>query len=173
MQVVSTTHLFHYLFNEAEDTLSSMLENGLCPLSDFPDSQRWKDIMAYKADFFETIYENFAKPIINKPYENSGVFLTPIDFYNLPNTFLFDKRRIAVPVERIDAEYSVMTYVYEDERVSLAFDKENLQNVAELWQEDLVREWFGKDQTRVFFYVPQLVTYRRVPVSADDIQKPA
>jgi hypothetical protein len=171
--VCSTSHLFHYLFNERSEVLDSILKDGLRPLSDFPESERWKQIKAYKADFFEAIYEGFAKPIIQKPYENSGIFLTPIDFHKLPNTFLYDKTRLAIPMERINAEYSAISYEYKGQRILQAFDKKNLEDVAELWQEDLVREWFGKDSSRVFLYVPQMVTYQRIAVSEADVQKPA
>jgi hypothetical protein len=46
--VCSTTHLFHYLFNESSEVLDSILKDGLRPLSDFPDSERWKQIKAYR-----------------------------------------------------------------------------------------------------------------------------
>jgi hypothetical protein len=35
----------------------------------------------------------------------------------------------------------------------------------------MVSEWFGRDETKVFFYVPQLVTYQgRIHVEPEDIE---
>jgi hypothetical protein len=173
--VCSTTHVFHYMFNQQADTVESMLKHGIRPLSDFPESERWQEIQHHMPNFFEKLYEMIAEPIIQKPYGDSGIFVTPIDFYELPNTYLHDKERIAIPIERIDSKWAAATYIVDEERQTFALNQQVLQDIAELWREDWVREWFGKDQTKVFFYVPQIVTYQAngIPITEADFQRPA
>lgn len=173
--VCSTTHVFHYLFNDGDEMAQSLLKVGLRPLSYFGETERWKQIQAHRPGMFKWIYEEFAKPVVQKEsVDNSGIFVTPIDFYKLLNTFLHDKRRVAVPLERIDSEWTTVTYELNGERKSLPFTQKTMEAVADLWREDLVREWFGKDNSKVFFYVPQIATYQPngIPVFADDIQTP-
>lgn len=170
--ICSITHLFHYLFNPNEDALDSFLTNGIRPLSDFPDSERWKQLQEHRPGFYEALYEMFAAPVLQKPYPNSGVFITPIDFRLLPGTYLHDKPRFNIPVERIDPAWTILTYVINEERISLPFGPEALQKTAELWDEAMIREWFGKDNTRMFFYVPQVGVYQgRIEVKREDYQE--
>jgi|GEM_PF-1735185 len=173
--VCSTTHLYHYVFNEESDTLASMLEIGMRPLSHFPESERWKKIQEHIPGMFKNLYENFVQSVIQKPYSNSGIFVTPIDFYRLPGTYLHDKTRIAIPVASLDPGWSAIMYVLDDERHSLALNQETFQSAAEIWHEDMVREWFGKDKSKVFFYVPQVVTYQPdgIPITEDFIETPS
>jgi hypothetical protein len=171
--VCRTDRLYHCQFQANEEQIASMVQAGLQPLSAFPDSPRWREIQAVQPGFFERLYELIAAPVLAHPYPNSGVFLTPIDFRLLPGTYLHDKPRFAVPLERLDPAWTVVTYVLDDERVSLAPSAANLQAVAELWDEAMVRTWFGKDPTKVFFYVPQVAAYQPggIPVSAADLEK--
>ncbi|HNB51350.1 MAG TPA: hypothetical protein PK530_05385 [Anaerolineales bacterium] len=169
--ICSTTHLFHYLFNPNEDALDSFLTNGIRPLSDFPDSERWKQLQEHRPGFYEALYEMFAAPVLKKPYPNSGVFITPIDFRLLPGTYLHDKPRFNIPVERIDPAWTILTYVINEERISLPFGPEALQKTADVWDEAMIREWFGKDETRMFFYVPQVGVYQgKIEVLKEDYQ---
>ena len=171
--VCSTDAQFHHFFTAGEETLDSVLELGLRPLSDFPDSERWQQIDAEMPGFFERLYEMLAAPVLDRPYVNSGIFMSPIDFRALPGTFLHDKPRFRVPNDRIDPETAVITYVIDDERISLPFEPKSLQTVADVWDEDMVREWFGKDPTKAFFYVPQVAAYQpAVPVTEDDYEAP-
>ena len=158
--VCSTTHLFHYLFNPNEETLNSFLQDGIRPLSDFPDSERWQELETYMPGFYENLYNMMAKPLIQKPYTNSGIFITPIDFRLLPDTYLHDKPRFRIPVERIKPDVTVISYVLNEERLSLPFNIKNRQKVADLWDAKMVQEWFAKDNTKVFFYVPQVAAYQ-------------
>jgi hypothetical protein len=112
-----------------------------------------------------------AAPVLQKPYVNSGIFITPIDFYLLPGTFLHDKPRFNIPVERIEPEWTVLSYVLDDERVSLPFTLANLENTAALWDADMVRRWFAVDRTKMFFYVPQVAAYQgQIQVTRDDLE---
>lgn len=170
--VCSTARLYHYLFNPAPEMLASFLEHGIRPLSDFPDSPRWQQIQEHMPGFFENLYQTFAAPVLKKTYANSGVFVTPIDFRLLPGTYLHQKPRFNLPLERFDPEWTVVTYVLDGERVSLPFNRETLQKVAELWDEGMVRQWFGLDNTKVFFYVPQVATYQgKIVVEAGDYEQ--
>ena len=69
---------------------------------------------------------------------------------------------VVSPIDRLESAQTMLTYVYEDERVSMPFTPKNLQATAELWTEDMVRKWFGIDNSKVFFYVPQVAAYQGV-----------
>jgi hypothetical protein len=169
--VCSPTHLFHYMFNPDQDALDSFLQNGIRPLSDFPESERWKQLEEHMPGFYEDLYKMMAEPLLQKPYPNSGIFITPIDFRLLPGTYLNDKPRFRIPFERIDPEMTVITYVLDDERVVLPFAFENLENIVSLWDEELVRRWFAVDKTKVFFYVPQVASYQgQIMVFQEDFE---
>ena len=166
MNVCSSTHLYHYLFNSEPDALRSFYDTVVRPLSDFPNSERWKQLEAHLPGFYEQLYQLIGYPVLQTPYTNSGVFITPIDFRKLPDTYLHKKPRFDIPIDRIDPGQAVLTYVLDDERISLPFSSENLESSAELWDEALVRAWFGVDNTKVFFYVPQVAVYQgRIQVS--------
>ena len=160
MQVCTTTHLYHALLNTGDEIVASVLENGLRPLSYFPESKRWQQINSQMPMFFENLYKMIAEPVLKKPYENSGVFVSPIDFSLLPDSIMYGKTRIKIPVERINADYACLTYVIDDTRISLPLNEENLTEAARIWDAAKVMEWFGKDQSKVFFYVPQIAVYQ-------------
>ncbi len=174
-RVCSTEYLYHYFFQPSQETIDSVLQQGLRPLSDFPDSPRWQRIQAAQPGFFEMIYRLLAEPYTKQPYTNSGVFVTPIDFYRLPDTYLIDKPRVRIPLARFQPEWSFLTYEFEEERVGLPLTAEHLETTAQLWTAAQVRKWFGVDKTKVFYYVPQAVTYQPggVPVEVEDIEYPA
>ena len=173
MQVCSTEYVFHALLNTGDEILSSIMEHGLRPLSDFPESERWLEINAEMPGFFERLYEMIAQPVLQRPYMNAGVFVSPIDFQLLPDSILHSRTRIKIPVSGIDPSYACLAYVWEGERISLPFTAENRQRTAELWTGDLVTEWFAKDQSKIFFYVPQVAVYQPggIPVQAADIEQ--
>jgi len=169
--VCSTTHLFHYMFNPKQESLDSFLQNGIRPLSDFPDSQRWIELEEQMPGFYENLYKMMAEPVLKKPYSNSGIFITPIDFRLLPGTYLHDKPRFRIPVKRLDPEMTVITYILDDERIVLPFAAEHLENIASTWDEKMVRRWFAVDQTKVFFYVPQVAAYQgKIEIQKDDFE---
>jgi hypothetical protein len=171
-QVCRTDTLYHYLFRPSAEVHASILEHGLRPLSDFPESERWQAIQEARPGFFEWVYQYMAKEVINKPYVNSGVFITPIDFRLLPDTYLHDKPRFAIPLSRIDSEWACISYEIED-RISLPLTAESMQSVAEFWTAEKVREWFARDNTRVFFHVPQVVTYQSggIPIRPEEYEE--
>ncbi len=169
--VCSTTHLFHYIFNPNREALDSFLQNGIRPLSDFPESERWQQLEEQMPGFYKKLYNMMAEPVLQKPYANSGIFITPIDFRLLPNTYLYDKPRFRIPVEHIDPKMTVISYVIDDERISLPFMAENRQKVADLWDEAKVKRWFAVDNSKVFFYVPQVAAYQgRIDITQDDYE---
>jgi len=169
IKVCSTTHLFHYMFNPDQAAIDSFLNNGIRPLSDFPESERWKQLEAEMPGFYENLYRMIGEPVLGVPYKNSGVYITPIDFRMLPGTYLQDKPRFMIPIGRLNPQQTVVTYVLDGQRVNLPYSEQVLKDVADLWDEDMVRKWFGIDQTKVFFYVPQIAAYQgRIDVTMED-----
>ena len=173
MQVCSTEYVYHALLNTGDEIIASILTNGLRPLSDFPDSERWQQINKQMPGFFENLYEMVARPVLQKPYLNAGVFVSPIDFRRLPDSLMYNKTRVKIPISRIDPADACLTYVLDEERISLPFTPENLQKVAELWTADRVTTWFAKDNSKIFFYVPQIAVYQAggIPVEPTDIEQ--
>jgi hypothetical protein len=173
MDVVSTTHLFHYAIVPDAD-FSAILREGLRPLSDFPDSERWREIEEHAPGFFERLYALVGEPVLSRPYERSGIFLTPIDFRALPGTLLHDRARLRVPVERVEAGSAVVTWERENGRVSLPFGADALDRAQREWDAAEIRSWFGRDRTKLFFHVPQVAAYQpRIEVGAGDVEAPA
>ena len=171
MEVVSRTHLFHYALDSAGD-LDAIVSEGLRPLSDFPESERWRAIEAESPGFFERVYALVAEPVLGVPCAGSGVFLTPIDFRLLPGSLLQERGRLRIPISRIDGSRAVVTWHAEGERVSLPFAAEALARTADEWPAQRVTEWFGRDPTRLFFHVPQVATYQpRVAVEPEDLER--
>jgi hypothetical protein len=172
MRVCSTDHVFHVLLNTGDEILSSILEHGLRPLSDFPESDRWRQFNEQMPGFFEDLYEMMARPILQLPYMNSGIFVSPIDFRKMPGSLLFARTRIKIPLSRIDPAFACLTYEIDGERVALPLTDHNLRETADLWTDDRVGEWFAKDRSKIFFYVPQIAVYQPggIPVEAADIE---
>jgi len=119
MHICSTEYVYHALLNPEFDKIEAICKDGLHPLSDFPESDRWKQLEQAMPGFYKNLYEGVAQPVIKKPYSNSGIFVTTIDFQKLPNSFLNNKTRIKIPIEKLDPNYCVLTYVINEERISL------------------------------------------------------
>ena len=170
--ICSAESLFHYLFSNDSAQAESILRIGLRPLSDFPESARWLEIQAALPGFFEGLYREIAEPVVQKPYINSGIFLSPIDFRQLPESFLYDKPRFAIPLERIDPEWACVTYELDGSRSRLPYSPDTLQTTRQLWRRELVERWFGVDNHKVFYYVPQVVVYQPggIPVQPGDFE---
>lgn len=170
MGIVSTTHLFHYAL-VAEADFDAIVREGLRPLSDFPDGDRWREIEEHAPGFFERLYGLVAEPVLRRPYERSGIFLTPVDFRELPGSLLHGRPRLRIPVERIEAGSAVLTWERDEGRVSLPFSPEALERAGREWDADQVESWFGRDRTRLFFHVPQVAAYQpRVTIDPGDVE---
>jgi hypothetical protein len=117
------------------------------------------------------LYASIAEPVIKKPYHNSGIFVTPIDFQKLPASMMNNKSRFKIPIARLDPDYCVLTYVIQDERVSLPLMPANLEKTAEIWTADMVQTWFAKDLSKMFYYVPQIAVYQPqgIAVKREDV----
>ena len=175
MQVCSTENVYHALLNTGDEIIASILGQGLRPLSDFPESDRWQQINAQMPGFFENLYEMIAADVLQKPYMNAGVFVSPIDFQRLPESIMHGKTRVKIPVSRIDPQYACLTYVLDGKRTSLPFSAENLALAAKIWTADMVTEWFARDPSKIFFYVPQVAVYQPggIVVEEADIERAA
>ena len=171
MDVVSTTHLFHYAVVEDAD-FDAILREGLRPLSDFPDSERWQEIERHAPGFFERLYALVAEPVLERPYERSGIFLTPIDFRLLPGSLLHDRARLRIPIERIESDSAVLTWERDEGRVSVPFGPEARERARSEWDAAEVESWFGRDRTKLFFHVPQVAAYQaRIDVTEADVEE--
>jgi len=165
MRVCSTQHVFHALLNPEFDKVETILRDGLRPLSDFPDSERWQELEKHMPGFYQNLYTMVAQPILQRPYSNSGIFVTPIDFQKIPSSFMNNKTRFKIPITQLDPEYCVLTYVLDEKRISLPLTSENLEKAADIWNADMVQTWFAKDQSKIFFYVPQIAVYQPQGIS--------
>lgn len=145
--------LYHYMLG-GQEALPGILERGLLPLSAFPESERWRQL----EPFFRSLYAEWAEPLLG-PFRNSGVFLSPIDFRQLPGSVLHNRTRIAVPLDAIPADRSVLTYELEGKRTVLPLTPSALEQAAAIWTADLVSEWFNRNPQMMFYYVPQVAVF--------------
>ena len=173
MRVCATEYVYHALLNPEFDKVEAILKDGLRALSEFPESDRWKQLEEYMPGFYKNLYETIAQPIIKMPYSNSGIFVTTIDFQKLPDSFMNNKTRIKIPIADLDPTYCVLTYVLNEERVSLELTPENLEKAADIWTAEMIGEWFAKDNTKIFYYVPQIAVYQPqgIPVRRENIEE--
>ena len=160
MRVCSTETVYHALLNPEFDKVEAIIQNGLRPLSDFPESDRWQQLEKQMPGFYQNLYASIAQPVLKKPYINSGIFVTPINFQRLPDSFMNNKTRIKIPLTELDPAYCVLTYVIDEERVSLELTAENLERTVDIWTAEMVTTWFAKDNTKIFYYVPQIAVYQ-------------
>lgn len=173
-RVCAIDRLFHHFIagkagDGQHEAASRIIANGLRPLSDVPDSERWQQLQAALPGFYELLYRYVAEPVLKRPYTNSGVFLTPIDFRKLPGSLLHGRPRFAIPLDAVDPSSSVLTWEWADERVSHPLSPETLEEAARFWTAQRVGEWFGRDPHRLFYYVPQVAVYQEggIPVRAE------
>lgn len=172
MRVCSTDYVYPALLNPEFDKVEAILKDGLRPLSDFPHSERWQELEKHMPGFYQKLYASIAEPVLNKPYSNSGIFVTPIDFQKLPASMMNNKSRFKIPIARLDPDYCVLTYVIEEERISLSLTADNLEKSAEIWTADMVQTWFAKDPSKMFYYVPQIAVYQPqgIAVNREDVE---
>ncbi|MHB9146559.1 MAG: hypothetical protein ACYC5Y_14670 [Symbiobacteriia bacterium] len=124
-----------------------------------PESARWQQLQLTRPHLYEEVYQQIGAPVIHRPYSNSGVFLTPIDFRVLPDLPLARMARIAIPAEAIDADRSSLTYELEGRRLVLPVSAATLAETARLWPEPVVRQWFGRIRNMLFYHLPQVAVY--------------
>jgi len=167
-RVCSRDRLYHYLLDPSV-SIEDIIRDGLLPLSSQDAMGRpYHDI---KLGLYRDLYHEIAEPWLRRPYEHSGVFLTPIDFRLIEGHRLAALPRVAVPVDALDPATTRLTWVESDERVVRPLSPESLADAAELWTEERVREWFGKDRKRTFYHVPQVWTYQgKIPIEGSWVE---
>ena len=158
--VCSTGHLYHYFISGDPPALEAICETGLQPLSTFPESERWKTIEAAQPGVFERLYNEFAAPVLRRPYQNSGVFFTPIDFRRIEGSELAGVPRLVLPTGGLDPDWCALTYFLNRRRICRKISASDLEETRRLWPEGLVVEWFGRDRNRLFYFVPQVACYQ-------------
>lgn len=162
--ICSTSHVYHYNVNDG------ILQRGLLPLSDMPDHPAFAD----QQHRFRPRYQELCWPLLRRPYVNSGVFFTNVDLYRLSGRLRLDKPRIAVPLDRLDPEWSVITYEHGGHRTYHSATGDNLRAAANLWTRSMIEKWLGADDAGWFRYVPQIITFQPggIPVTPADIEFP-
>ncbi len=158
--VCSDTTAYHYLFDASEEVRRSILEQGLLPLSSFPDSPRWQEGSGQGPSFYAELYREFFAPVFQREAPHSGIFFTPINFRRLPGSYLFDHPRVAIPIDRFDPAWTCITWEDEGTRVVAPISAETMHRVVAEWDEARVRHWFGRDPHKMFFHVPQIACYQ-------------
>jgi len=156
----STTHVYHYLRSAPVDTI---LHEGLRHLSDMPDHPTFDQETAR----FRSRYYDLAWPILRRPYLTGGIFFTTIDLRQVNGRGHSDSPRLAVPLERLDPDWTVLTYEYEGVRIRHPLATRHLKDAAELWTRDRIEQWLGVDDTGWFRYVPQVITFQLGGVRID------
>jgi hypothetical protein len=141
-RLCSTTHVFYYLPPGAPGgLLESIRRDGLRPVRALPHHPRFVAAPAGPPDAFEQEYEELAGSLPGAEHENGGVCFTTVDFQCLPGTALAHVARIAVPVNRLDPDLSVLTYVWAGVRHYHPVGHEALRRTAELWTAPHLRRW--------------------------------
>ena len=167
MEVCHTDRLYHYILN-GDEAIDAIVEQGLLPLSAMPDHPRWLSVRTLYPHHFESLHKLFAEPVAATPCRNSGIFLTPIDFRALPDQSLSRYRRLTIPLAAIKPTEAAVTNEWEATRIVLPLSEDTLKEVQNRWTADVVRTWFGRDRHRLFFHVPQVVTYQeRIPIPSE------
>lgn len=158
----------HYLLGEPTN-LAPILDHGFLPLSAMPQRAKWQAVEAARSGIFPSLYGLLAEPVLGSEFRNSGVFLTPIDFRLLSDMTLALAPRVALPLSSVPLEHSALTYELGGHRQVFPVTAASLARTAETWTENWVREWFGRDRSMMFDYVPQGAVYPEggIPLRAE------
>jgi hypothetical protein len=149
----STTHVYHYLPATEPEPI---LRDGLRHLSDMPDHPNFDR----ERSRFERPYYDLAWPVLQRPYVTSGIFFTTVDLRRVNGRGHLACPRLAVPIGRLDPDWSVLTFEYDGVRQRFPLSSQHVQAAALLWTRDRIERWLGADETGWFRYVPQVITFR-------------
>lgn len=128
-----------------------------------PESEEWKQ----KEPFYRELYRRFAEPLLRRPFFTSGLFLTPIDFRQIPDSLLAKRPRIAIPLSALSGSASILTYELDGQRILVPCTQEALDRAAATWDEERISTWFGRDPQQIFFYVPQVAVFTEQGIPID------
>lgn len=121
----------------------------MLPVVSLTESNRWQAIEAALPGFFEDLYRQWAEPVLRVSYPGrSGIFLTPTYFRLIHGSQLSNRARVVVPLDRIDATWSRLTYAGDHPRTSVRISADTLADAARGWLADDVRSMVrpGQDQ---------------------------
>jgi len=163
----STTHVYHYLPSTGPDPI---VRDGLLHLSDMPDHPNF----GREQTRFERRYYDLAWPVLRRPYGTSGIFFTTVDLRRVNGRGQLACLRLAVPIGRLDHDWSVLTYEYDGVRHRFPLTAPHIEDAARLWTRDRIERWLGADDTGWFRYVPQVITFQPggVRVEPTDVDRP-
>lgn len=171
--VVRTDVLFHYGLRYDFDPVP-VVHRGILPLSVVdPAAAR------ARLDGLRALYELFAASVLGPgDGRHTGIFLTPIDFRAMRDdspaiAWIQGFGRFAIPLTAIAPGAAVLTWEGPFLRTALVLSAAALERAADTWSPELVRQWFGRDRFRMFFHVPQVVTFQdTIPVSPAQWEPP-
>lgn len=84
---------------------------------------------------------------------------------------MHERPRLRIPLNRVDPAKSVLTYKQLGQRRSFLLSEDALVKAAQLWSPAEIEAWLGKDPEKLFYFVPQVVTYQgRVLVRPEDLE---
>jgi hypothetical protein len=170
--VVKTDELFHYGLRPDFDPIP-VIRSGLLPLSVVNPASAEE-----RRDLYHQLDEQWAQPVLGPGVRHTGIFLTPVDFDQIPPdrpsiAWIQQFGRFRIPVTAVATDRAVLTWAGPFPRTSLALTTAALERAAALWPTALVARWFGRNSSKMFYDVPQVVTYQhRIPVSADQWDPP-
>lgn len=166
-------HVFYYLPPGAPGgVLESIRRDGLRPARALPHHPRFVATAAAPSEAFEQRDEELTGSRPGPEREDGGVCFTTVDFRYLPGTALAHVARIAVPVDRLVPDLSVLTYLWAGTRHYLPVGQEALRRTAELWTAPHLRRSLRAGTDGWFVHIPQVVTYQPggVAIADGDIQ---
>ena len=150
----STELVFHYFLHGAPDA-DRLAVSGLAAR---PPSTAEMSV-------HQEVYRALFEPLLGTGPTLPGVFFTPIDFYRLPGSPLRRMPRTAMAVDQLDPATSVLTWELDGERVRLPARQDALREAAAIWSDQLIRDRFGVDRHRLFWYVPQIGCFPSHPIA--------
>ena len=175
-KIFSTQYVYFYLQNDdLYDTESIILRGRLRTTGVWPRERDALVTQSASQDFYRTLYDVIGKPVIEKPYAGSGVFLSPIDFRRLNESRYRGAARFAIPISRLDHEWSVLTYMWNRERIITDLTSTTLLKTQSLWTAATISRWTGVDAHTNLDRTPLIAAYQPwgVPISSEDYQPAA
>jgi hypothetical protein len=105
--------------------------------------------------YFKKTYNKFYEKIIDKPYKNYGIYLTPIDLFGLDLKHKINSR-ILIPFERLKNAPTVIQVGY---KVNLLTNQKDIDNILSLYSNKDKIEKIINTSKLAFIKLPQIVYF--------------